>query len=243
MKKVLILTVAVVLGLAMTVQAAVLYSEDFEGNNPQSLTAYGWTNVLGTACVQVQSCDASDSDGIVGCTAGQVNQRYAIAVAAPSDDIYTLTADLYIWATGTQASGIGLGEETSWTGCAFLFFDNGADKWRMDTSFGGIDYEWAHLAGTGLGTGRVQLTLEVDRVNNVITGTIVGNGSNLTHSRSFSAGDADGLDNIVILNNTLGSYGYGIDIDNIEVAEVPEPATLAVLLIGGCLSLLARRRK
>jgi hypothetical protein len=245
-----ILVLVAVSAMSTTVQANVLYSENFDGaTDGAPLTAIsGWINAYGNVPDVTSAAPLGGGSDLAidqsTAVSGQTFSRHPNV--APSADAlsYTLEADLYSSEPGSFNSGIGFGVGTT---------EQVTVAW-LDGWFFRVTAGWAGAAGNAATfttstegvdeevRARIHFDLEADTVQASIIGA---SGTFTSPLVSFADGNESNLGDLMLFADMRGASGQiPVDVDNILLSEaiIPEPTT-AMLTLGGLMALIGRRKK
>ena len=242
-----ILVLVAVFAMSTTVQAVTLYSEDFDGaTDGAALTSLGWIpafgnvpNVTSAAPLGGGSDLAIDQSTAV---TGQTFSRHPRVAPSAGALSYTLEADLYANTGGSFNSGFGFGVGTT---------EQVSLTW-LDGWFFRVTAGWSGAAGTAATfttntqavDEEVRARIHFDLVADTVQATIIGASGTFTSPlTSFLDGNESNLGDIMVYADLRGTGGQNpTDVDNVLLYDfIPEPATLAVLALGG-LALIGRRK-
>ena len=248
MKKFVLTALAIVAMAAVTVNATVIYSDDFSGGTGD---INGTTPDVSTTGAAWVSAPVFNQDGSLDSGPGSMT----LALTPDNDFIYTLDASLR-GVTG-DASWLALGfadgqsSKTSSSsrfvnadvlGIAWMLFRGDISTYSNKTQYGGT------LDNAADWTALTDLTTDVDM--RVVLDTTGGTGNWAVTWYAKAPADIDytqvgtaTLPEMTINSVGLASSGENVDgtIESFSLTSVPEPATLALLGLGGLV--LGRRRK
>ena len=246
---VIVMAVTCFFSLATVASAATLYSEDFEGTGTLT-TDFGYTAPLTGANAVAAGTGLSTKVHIGVAAPGIKVQTFAIATL-PTTGIITVRADAWMGvSSGVGYGGLfGLGRTdispdmtmASDSG-AFIGSRNGP-SWTMDLrGLTGGTIEYITNIGTtptAFGSAVVlELTLNPDTGD--VTGSVIHSGGtvSLTQNIPNLAADLAAVTYVGLQGNAAGQT----ELDNLLVTVIPEPASLALLGLGGLMMVRRQRR-
>ncbi len=266
MRILLALLLVATLALATSAQATVVFYEDYTTPAPGGevdLTTKGWT---ANANLQKASDVKAILDGSPADTGGEGYAPYAWTDYQKDLDspIPALAAGDYIEVTERYGyyAGITAGTHTGLKGVFLNNLTGGAGLgWQFDYTAGStaeeyigyfdiggafvetitldIGHPWAmkmRITGTGGGNGTIDFWLDTGNANGG------GTGWQPLGSQQSGALPAGGWTHLQSTAHDWGGGEQWWDDTTVEYVPVPEPATLALLVIGAALVLLRRRR-
>jgi len=237
--------------MSTTVQAVTLYSESFDGatDGAALTTVSGWINAFGAVPNVTSAAPLGGGSDLAidqsTAVTGQTFSRHPRV--APSVDAlsYTLEADLFATEPGSFNSGFGFGVGTNET---VALSWNGGWFFRVTSGWSGAGSTAATFTTITEGVDEeVRARIHFDLDADTVQATIIGASGTFTSPFvSFVDGNESSatLGDIMVFADLRGASGQNpTDVDNILLSEtiIPEPATLAVLALGG-LALIGRRR-
>ena len=227
--------------------AVTIYSEDFEGVSlPATLLDVGYVSVVGPSDAPITTTSELNATQALDPPASDYSAAVHAIPSPTAGKIYTLTADAYFHSPangGSHDTMIGLAGSAISAG-----WDNGAGAFiRNDWTGGdlGLQFDLSGLGGTyqyftpGFANDMPSsLTIEIDLINDVATGTVTAGAVT-----EILSGTISNVANALIINQiSIVQYQAGFDLDNILLTEVPEPSTL-LMLISGLIGLAVWRRR
>lgn len=243
------------LGLAIvsSASATVYYSEDFESySSGTALTSIGWwgTNGAGgqTGMSDLLVTNQTGFGGMAidastaptGSTADYVFQHnHSMDSTLSTDEVIKFQFQMST-ASGGHNSGMKIYGGPSSQGIAVWANTSGGLYFDPRAITGGTEYEFFNEGA--LLSGNFDVTIYIDNVNLKTWATAFdGTNTYTTTEFAYGAGHAGGMTTVQVYNDRR--YGWtGADVDNILVETVPEPATMALLGLGGAALALRRKR-
>ncbi len=235
--------VAMVALVVSSANAAVIYSDDFSGSNTDGLNGTTPDVTTGGATWVAASNYKADGSFTVG---NPVNMTLAFT---PVDGtVYTLDAQIEN-VGGSQwvqfGFGDGQGTTSNWTGRAWNLLRAAGDATNAHSTYGSA------FAGAGAWTSLATLRYGDDMDVRIVLDTTAATWTARYYAKAGNVGTyteviAGAKD---ITDETITAVGFGTynsggnfgKFNSFSLTQVPEPATMGLLAIGG-LALLRRRR-
>ena len=246
--------ILVVLAMAGLAQAAVVFSETFDDLGEGSLLSAdaAWTTGWPGQSLTVNAASGKSGKGAThtGGAESADEHSFTAVTAADALPIFRISMDAYI---GTSAESVTqqdirilVSEATPWAGndhLSMLLTEAPSGTINVRLAFGTVD-ETAHAAFTAATVFDtwVNIWLELNLATGALSaGFDDGTAGSATFTDTWTLIDFAPA-SAAVYTAFVGSGAGTTRVDNILIEAIPEPATLAVLGIGGILALLRRRR-
>ena len=238
-----------VLVLACTTAASagtVFWDDDFEGYASQAAFDAAWPNVSGTQPTWTTSPTINPNHSVLepAGSPGRVNSAttYPDNINGSDAAPLVLKYDIYINPDDLTSSRRYVEMRMEAGGAGNIFAIGLSNIGGLDNTKFGIRnlYTWTELAAPRLpGWNHVEAVVDTQKINITI---------NSEPTESFFRNSTNGYGRLYMgsgySNNTVEPFDGFTYIENISVERIPEPASLALLGLGGiAMALVARRRR
>jgi len=230
-----------VLAIVSPTIGATIYSEDFNSLTPGNLAGQdGWATVSGSKDIVVEP-STQNWGGVSFVQAAGINDSgsgYSAAVRSLGTTYNTGVLTVIFDVKDAKEGSIALGNGTDWAR-----IEQGALTSTHVMMLGQV-WDPTNRVDSGAGGNRFKLVVDFD--NLTIDGWYEGNAANVNNGIFTNAFNQNAItagfsvDQIKITQR----HGFGDvgAVDNITIDYVPEPATIALLSLGGLACLLRKRK-
>lgn len=251
-----ILAITCIFVASATADYVELFSETFDAASPNitdAPTNYPqWAAGNAVTIVRTGNIGAPVNNSAVIGSSSKYNE-YSMAYAAvttpaATSETYTLSADLAGYSSATYGSshnsGIALASASTYNRVNWSIISGSYWKFNANNICYGTTADESYSLPADAGINElVHATIHIDALNNKVWGTLTHSGGTVETPHYSITGDRDQIiDSVLIFQDlrNMTTYDEGVDVDNVVVAYVPEPATLTLLTAG--LAFFIRRR-